>query len=411
MAAESEPGSEREANDPVGCEVTEHGCAGVAGTAECACGYGLNAIKELEGGTRSEKRGGVANDVHVGGVDASDPLRNGEQDDACEGHKGCADEYGGAARDGGSARILSTEGLANANCGGGSDAERDHVGEGDGIERDLVRGERDGPQASDERRDGGEDSAFERELHRGGNAERDEAANAREVHIDRSFEKFRAVLVVVPEKIADEDRSHVDAGDGGGPAGADGAHGGKAEFAVDEKPVEDGVDDVGGDERERDGADHVHGLQAAAHGEVEEQGKEPPNESFGVGNGLRSDGRVDTPAQEERREKPDGRRQQRRESDTEIDTVHERAMAIFALAGAEGLRDKRVQSEKKAFAKKGQDHEDGGAKTDGAHGYGGVGQASDHHGVDDGHAHPAEFGKDQRESEAERRADFRCVGL
>src|SRR5262249_44796736 len=108
-----------------------------------------------------------------------------------------------------------------------------------------MRGERDGTETCDERSHGSENSALERELARGGNTERDEAADARQVHINGSFEQLGAVFVVVPEKIADQDSSHVHARDGGGPAGANGAHGGEAELAVDEQPVEDGVDDVG----------------------------------------------------------------------------------------------------------------------------------------------------------------------
>src|SRR5262249_54073580 len=217
-----------------------------------------------------------------------------------------ADENGGAAGNGGSARVLAAEGLANANCGGRSDPERDHVREGDGVERNLMRGERDSSEARDERGGGGEDSTFERELHSGGNAERDEAADAWQVYIDRSLEKFGTVLVVVPKKIADEDGGHVDAGDGRGPAGTDSAHGGKAEFAVDEQPVEDGVDDVWGGERECGRAGQAHGLKAAGHREAEEEGEEAPGESVGVGNGLRSDGRVDSPARKEPRQEPDG---------------------------------------------------------------------------------------------------------
>ncbi len=65
--------------------------------------------------------------------------------------------------------------------------------------------------------------------------------------------------------------------------------GGRSPVAVDENPVAEGVDDVGGDERESDDAHHVHGLQAAAHGEIEQQGKEADSERLGVGNGQRQD--------------------------------------------------------------------------------------------------------------------------
>jgi hypothetical protein len=41
-----------------------------------------------------------------------------------------------------------------------------------------------------------------------------------------------------------------------------------------------------------------------------------------------------------------------------------------------------------------------------------LGKAADHHGVHDGHAHPAEFGGEREESEAERVGRIFCgVGL
>ena len=76
-------------------------------------------------------------------------------------------------------------------------------------------------------------------------------------------------------------------------------------------------------------------------------------------------------------------------------------MAIFALAGTEGLRDESVEAHEEAAAEKREHDEDIGTEADRAHGRGAVGQAADHHGVDDGHAHPAEFGEDEREREAQ----------
>ena len=45
--------------------------------------------------------------------------------------------------------IAASNGLADANGGSGRDAEGNHVGESDGVERDLVAGERDGAEAGD----------------------------------------------------------------------------------------------------------------------------------------------------------------------------------------------------------------------------------------------------------------------
>ena len=56
--------------------------------------------------------------------------------------------------------IAAADGLADANGGGGGDAERNHVSESDGVEGDLVAGEGDGAEAADERCDQGEDGDF-----------------------------------------------------------------------------------------------------------------------------------------------------------------------------------------------------------------------------------------------------------
>src|SRR5229473_2026186 len=53
-------------------------------------------------------------------------------------------------------------------------------------------------------------------------------------------------------------------------------------------------------------------------------------------------------------------------------------MTVFTLACSERLRDKRIQSREQTA----------------------------HHGIDDGHAHPAEFGEDQRNGEPQSGAKF-----
>ena len=61
--------------------MAEHGGAGVAGAAEGAGGYGLNAIEELEGGASREKNCGAADyDGFVGGVDAGNNAREDEEE-------------------------------------------------------------------------------------------------------------------------------------------------------------------------------------------------------------------------------------------------------------------------------------------------------------------------------------------
>ena len=81
-------------------------------------------------------------------------------------------------------------------------------------------------------------------------------------------------------------------------------------------------------------------------------------------------------------------------------------MAVFALSGAEGLRDQGVETDQQTFAEKRQHNKDVGAEADCAHGDGAVRKLADHHGVHDGHAHPAEFGEDERKREVNRWAQF-----
>src|SRR5262249_60888630 len=131
---------------------------------------------------------------------ASARPEKGQNTAAGKGQERSADDDGGAARHGRAVRILAPESLADADGGCGGNTERNHVGERHGVERDLMRGERNGAEARDERGDGGKDPALERELHGRGNAERDEAADASEVHVYGSLEQLSAVLVVVPEK-------------------------------------------------------------------------------------------------------------------------------------------------------------------------------------------------------------------
>ncbi len=71
---------------------------------------------------------------------------------------------------------------------------------------------------------------------------------------------------------------------------------------------------------------------------------------------------------------------------------------------------KRVEADEEAFSEKGEDHEDAGGNADSGDGGSAVGKATDHHGVDDDHAHPADFGEDEREGEAKGGAKFVAEG-
>src|SRR6202051_3451335 len=81
-------------------------------------------------------------------------------------------------------------------------------------------------------------------------------------------------------------------------------------------------------------------------------------------------------------------------------------MAILTLTGAESLRNKSVEAHEQSCAEKCEDDEDVRAEADGAHGGGAIGQMANHHGVHDGHAHPAKLGEDQREGKAHRGRKF-----
>ena len=211
---------------------------------------------------------------------------------------------------------------------------------------------------------------------------------------------------VVPEEIDDEDESEIGAGDAGGDAGAGDAVGAEAELAEDEDVVAEEVDEVGGDECEGDGADHVHALKGAADGEVEEERNEAGGESAHVGSSEDGDGMGDAEAFEVTGNDPNGDGQEGSDGEAEIDAVDERGVAVFAMAGAEGLGDEGVQADEQAFTKEGEDDEEAGADADGADGFGAVGETTDHHGVHDDHAHPADFGEDERKGEEQGGAKF-----
>src|SRR5579885_2445530 len=208
------------------------------------------------------------------------------------------------------------------------------------------------------------------------------------------------MAAVVPEQIADENNREVYAGKRRGPAGTDDAHGGSAPFAVNENPVKERVDDVCGDQREGDRQDQVHGLDAAADSEIEEQGKESEGQRFHIGNGKGGDGGINMKAAEERAEKPEGHHEQRRHSDGEVDAVDERAVTVFALACSESLGDQGIETDQKSAAEEGNDVEEVGTDADGADGAGALRKMADHDGIDDAHGHPADLGKDEREGEA-----------
>jgi hypothetical protein len=147
-------------------------------------------------------------------------------------------------------------------------------------------------------------------------------------------------------------------------------------------------------------------LQGAADGEVEQQREEADRERAHVREGEDRNLGVNAHAPKIERDVPDGDGEDGCERKAEVDAVDEGAMAVLAVARAEGLGDQGVEADEKTFAEKGEDDEDAGADADGADGLGAIWEAADHHGVHDHHAHPAKFGEDEREGEAERGREF-----
>ena len=86
-------------------------------------------------------------------------------------------------------------------------------------------------------------------------------------------------------------------------------------------------------------------------------------------------------------------------------------MAIFALPGAEGLRNERVQANQYAAAKERDNIENAGADADGADGVGAVRLMTDHDGVDDAHGHPPDLGENKGQRQAQGGAHFGAKSL
>src|SRR5437879_4207273 len=160
------------------------------------------------------------------------------------------------------------------------------------------------------------------------------------------------MFLVIPEQVANEDGRKIDAGEGGGPTGADGSHRGRTKPSVDEKPVANGVDNVRGHQRKGDGANHVHALHATPYCKIKQKGQRAPGYRPGVGHGQGNDVRRDARETKQWIEEPDWRHEEGSKSEAEINAVQKRTMAIFAAARTESLGNKGVQADQKASAKK-----------------------------------------------------------
>src|SRR5437879_13752761 len=81
-------------------------------------------------------------------------------------------------------------------------------------------------------------------------------------------------------------------------------------------------------------------------------------------------------------------------------------MAILALPGSEGLRNKSVQSDEKSTAEKGQNVNQNATEADCGNGRRAVGQTPHHHRIHNGHTHPAEFGENEGNGQPQSRQAF-----
>jgi len=406
VAAETEPCAEGKTEQPIRGEMTQHGSARISRAAKSARGNSLDSIEELEGGARGEEGDGAADDGFVGSVEAGDETRKDEKDYAHGRHEGGAEDDGGVASVASIDGRAPADGLTNTNGGGGGEAKGHHVSQGDSVEGDLVTGLGNGAEARDESSDRGKDGDFCGELNCGREAESDELTDASEVGLNGRLEQVGLMPEIVPDEIDDEDKSEVRTRNAGGNAGTGDAVGGESPLAVDQEVVAEKVDEIRSDESEGNGADHVHALKRAPDGEEETQREHAEGQSAHVGGGEGSDGVSDADGLEVTREDPDRDGEERGDRETEIDPVDEGTVAVFTPASAESLRDEGIEADEDAFGEESEDDEEARRNADGADGFSGVRKAADHHGVDNGHGHPADLGEDEGKGEAEGGAEF-----
>ncbi len=190
-----------------------------------------------------------------------------------------------------------------------------------------------------------------------------------------------------------DEEGEVGAGDGGGEAGAGDSESGDVDgspgVTVDEEPVAEDVDEVGGDEGDRDGTDVVEGLQVAAQGEVEEEDRRSPVEGAEEGCGAEEDLMVDGQAHHREGREGDESHEDCGEDGGEDEAVEEPAVGLVEFACAVGLGDVGVEAEKDAGDAEAEGVVEDLAESSGGDVEGWVGHVADHHGVDDAHRHPA----------------------
>jgi hypothetical protein len=95
--------------------------------------------------------------------------------------------------------------------------------------------------------------------------------------------------------------------------------------------------------------------------------------------------------------------EQGRECDCHDEAVEEPAIGFGVLFGAEGLGYEGVEAEEDAADSEAEGVEDDLGEGGGAHGESGVGQVTEHDGVDQRHGDPAELAGDERQSQVDER--------
>jgi len=180
--------------------------------------------------------------------------------------------------------------------------------------------------------------------------------------------------------------------------------------AVDEEPVAEDVDEVGGDESDGDGADVVEGLQVAAEGEVEEEDRRPPVKGAEEGCSAEEDLMVDGQAHHRDWREGDEAHEDGGENGGKDEAMEKPAVGFVEFACSVGLGEVGVEAEKDAG-----DAEAEGVVEDLAEGGCGdvdcrIGHVADHDGVDDAHRHPTEFGEDEGKGEGEHGSDLLANG-
>lgn len=177
-------------------------------------------------------------------------------------------------------------------------------------------------------------------------------------------------------------------------------------MTVDEEPVAEDVDQVGCDQRQGDGADVIEGLQVAAEGEVEKKCRGAVVECAKKGDCSGEDGGVDGEAQHQGRGEQDDDDEYHGEACGEDEAVEEPTIGFVEFTRTVGLGEIGVEAEEDAGDTEGHGVVENLAECGGGDSECRVGRVPDHHGIDDAHAHPADFREDERKREEKQGPDL-----